>query len=130
MQSTLTGILMVKSQPDRNHSISVLTCERRLEERASIEFPIEVCGFDRQGRFHTERTTTRNVADSSCNFHLRMEVELGMVLAIRVISSPNGEEADSRPVLFHIVRLEVRPGEYSVGAVKPGPKVPWKVKAP
>ena len=107
--------------------MSPVPIDRRKEDRAVVEFPIEVSGFDFTGRSHVERTTTRNVADSSCSFNLRMRLEKGMAIGIRVLSAPDGHEADLTPVLFFVVRVNSIPGEFTVGAVKLAPKAPWKV---
>lgn len=102
--------------------------DRRREERISIEFPNEVSGFNCAGRFESENTSTQNVSDASCNFHLTMEVEAGMVLAIRVMTMTNGMKADPAPVLFCVARVERIPGGYSVGAVKLAPRAPWSTQ--
>lgn len=102
--------------------------DRRREERASVEIPIEVSGFDSTGRFESENTSTRNVSGSSCNFHLRMEVEKGMALAIRVLPCANGIKVDPAPVLFYVTRVDPIPGGYSVGAVKLSPRAPWSAE--
>ena len=101
---------------------------RRGEERVSIVFLIEVSGFDCSGRFQSEKTSTRNVASSSCNFNLRMEVEKGMVLAIRVISAQETRFSDLGTILFYVTRVNRIPGGFSVGAVKLAPRAPWTVE--
>jgi hypothetical protein len=107
----------------------VIAHDRRKSSRSPIEIPIEVSGFDRTGRFHTERTSTHDITDSSCSFHLKMEVENGMVLAIRVMSTENGTLADPGPVLFYVSRVDPNVGAFTVGAVKLAPRVPWKIDA-
>ncbi|HKS80559.1 MAG TPA: hypothetical protein VJR23_03565 [Candidatus Acidoferrales bacterium] len=101
---------------------------RRYEKNFTIEFPIEVSGFDSSGRFQSEATSTRNVAASSCNFHLRMEVEKGMVLAIRVVSGSPARLADLSTVLFYVARVDRIPGGFSVGAVTLAPRAPWSAE--
>jgi hypothetical protein len=127
MQSSVPELIMLRTEiagkPDKSTAL-----DRRREERISIEFPIEVSGFNREGRFESESTSTQNVSGSSCSFHLKMEVERGMALAIRAMSSANGFHADSAPVLFYVGRVDPVPGGYCVGAVKLAPRAPWTAK--
>jgi hypothetical protein len=111
---------------NQENSATISSLDRRREERISVEFPIEVSGFDCHGRFCTERTSTEDVGESSCSFHLKMEVEKEMVLAIRVISHADGHEIDPHPVLFYVARVESIGEERTVGVVKLAPRAPWK----
>lgn len=100
--------------------------ERRKEERISVEFPIEVSGFDCAGRFVTEETSTQDVSGSSCGFHLRMEVEKGTVVAIRMLT--DASDAEPTPVLFYVTRVDRTSKGYSIGAVKLAPRTPWSAE--
>lgn len=51
-------------------------------ERFALQLFIEVCGFDRGGRFFTERSETCDVSDGGCKFYLRTEVDRGAVVAL------------------------------------------------
>ena len=104
---------------------SIAVQDRRCEPRAALEFPIEVCGFDRFGRFHTEYTKTCNVSLMGCAFLLHMEVEKGLVLALRVIHAKDACKSATRPVLFQITRTEPRPDGYLVGVMRLQPENPW-----
>jgi PilZ domain len=119
------SIEMVNSQTTVKESVSVTLQDRRRESRARIVYPIEVSGFDRFGRFHTELTKTRDVSLMGCSFYLHMEVEKGLVLALRVVHPKGACEAGSGTVLFHVVRVKPRPDGYSVGVMRLASENPW-----
>jgi hypothetical protein len=100
--------------------------ERRKEVRVSVEYPIEVSGFDTLGRFDTEETSTQDISSSSCSFHLKMEVEKGMVLAIRMLTDTG--QANPAPVLFYVTRVDRTAKGYCIGAVKLAPRAPWSAE--
>jgi hypothetical protein len=104
--------------------------DRRRENRVALTFPIEVCGFNRFGRFFTERTTTHDISDGGCKFRLRTEIETEAVLAIRVIARRNGKEIDSRPTLFQVMWLEKKPEGWTLGTMKLQPVALWPVEFP
>lgn len=104
--------------------------ERQRESRRGLSHVIEVCGFDRNGRFFSERTLTCDISDNGCKFDLHTEVESQSVLAIRVINRRHGQEIDSRPVLFQVVRMEPQPGGWTMGASLMQPIGPWWVEVP
>ena len=103
---------------------------RKRESRRALSHTIEVCGFDRNGRFFSERTLTTNISDSGCQFELHTEVERQSALAIRVIHRRHGQEIDSRPVLFEVARMEPQPGGWTMGASLLQPIGPWWVEMP
>jgi hypothetical protein len=90
----------------------------RREQRIASAFRVEVCGFNRHGRFFTERTLTSNVSDSGCQFYLRIEVEEKSVVALRVIGHVHGCECDSRPTLFQVERIEPQASGWTLGVSK------------
>ncbi len=90
----------------------------RREQRIASAFRVEVCGFNRHGRFFTERTLTSNVSDSGCQFRLRIEVEEKSVVALRVIGHVHGCESDSRPTLFQVERIEPQANGWTLGVSK------------
>jgi hypothetical protein len=102
--------------------------ERRHEPRSVLKIPIEVCGFNRYGRFFTEKTATHDVSDGGCRFDLHSEVEKESVVAIRVISRRNGREIDSRPVLFQVNWFKELPDGYTLGASKLQPGAMWSTE--
>jgi PilZ domain len=99
--------------------------ERRQEPRSIRKVPIEVCGFNRHGRFFSEKTTTFDVSDGGCRFLLRTDVEKESVVAIRVITRRNGQETDSRPVLFQVNWSKELPDGFTLGASKLQPGAMW-----
>jgi hypothetical protein len=116
---------MMNSQSSWLESPFISAQDRRREPRDTVEFPIEVSGFDRFGRYHTEYTKTSNVSLMGCSFHLNMEVEKGLVLALRVFHPRNGRETSIGPVLFQVVRTEPRPDGCSLGVLRLQPENPW-----
>jgi hypothetical protein len=102
---------------------------RRSEPRFALTFPIEVCGFERSGRYFVERTSCSDVGELSCAFSLRAEITQDSVLAIRSFHWQNSNIMESMPVLFQVVRLEEvrleegRPEGRIVAAVRLHPHV-------
>lgn len=94
-------------------------------DRRAIQIPIEACGFDRRGRFFTERTETLNVSETGCKFHLRTELACDAVLAVRVLNDTNDGTAPLRSVLFRIVRTEPSAAEWNVAASQLQQDDPW-----
>jgi hypothetical protein len=103
--------------------------ELRREQRIASAFRIEVCGFNRFGRFFTERTLTSNISDGGCQLSLRVEVEKNSVVALRVIEHRNGCELDSRPVLFQVERMVSQASGWTLGVSKLQPVPVWGAKA-
>ena len=89
--------------------------------RTALQFAIEVCGFDRYGRFFTERSETSNVSVGGCKFYLRTEVEREAVVALRVIERFARGGNNAAPVLFQVAHMERQPSGWSLGA--------WKLRA-
>ena len=100
------------------------------ESRHASRRTIEVSGFDRNGRFFSERTLTSDISDNGCKFDLQTEVDRQSALAIRVIHRRHGLELDSRPVLFEVARMEPQPGGWTMGASLMQPIGPWWVELP
>jgi hypothetical protein len=90
-------------------------------ERIALQFAIEVCGFDRCGRFFTERSETSNVSAGGCEFYLRTEVEREAVVALRVIERCAQRGNNAAPVLFQVAHMERQSSGWSLGA--------WKLRA-
>jgi len=106
-----------------------LAREPRREQRIASVFRIEVCGFNRFGRFFTERTLTSNISDGGCQLSLRVEVEKNSVVALRVIEHRNGCEVDSRPALFQVKRIVPQASGWTLGVSKLQPVPVWGAKA-
>jgi hypothetical protein len=80
------------------------------ESRIPLRFVIEVCGFDRYGKFFTERTETTDVSRRGCRFQLHTEILPETVVAIRVVRKDDVKSVTS-PVLFQVAHTEsVRDG--------------------
>jgi hypothetical protein len=90
-------------------------------ERIALQFAIEVCGFDRCGRFFTERSETSNVSVGGCKFYLRTEVEREAVVALRVIERSEQRGNNAAPVLFQVAHMERQSSGWTLGA--------WKLRA-
>src|SRR5208282_6243106 len=92
--------------------------DRRSQPRSAIKIQIEVCGFNCQGRFFSEKTATCDVSDGGCKFPLRTEVDKESIVTIRVITRRNGQESDARPVLFQVNWSKELPDGFTLGASK------------
>jgi hypothetical protein len=98
----------------------------RRENRIGLRFSIEVSGFDRFGKYFSERSETTNVSKNGCQFRVRKEIEPDSVVAIRVVrlKDPKGESA---PILFQVSRTEATRDGWSAGAAKLLEGDPWPV---
>jgi hypothetical protein len=101
----------------------------RREKRLARAVRVEVCGFNRFGRFFTERTLTANISDGGCQFCLRSDVEKDSVVALRVIDHDRGREIESRPVLFQVERMEQQARGWTLGVSKLQSEPIWGVEA-
>jgi hypothetical protein len=76
------------------------------ESALSIEMPIEVSGFDRSGRFFTQRAVIREVTRTGCRFQLAIEIDRDSLLAIRAMARGTGFTNSATPLLFHAASIE------------------------
>ena len=110
-----------------NQSISSKTATALAElglqraERFALQLSIEVCGFDRCGRFFTERSETCDLSDGGCKFYLRTEVDREAVVALRVIERSEQRGNNAAPVLFQVAHMERQSSGWILGA--------WKLRA-
>jgi hypothetical protein len=93
--------------------------------RMASPLSIEVYGFDRCGRFFTERSETCDVSDAGCKFYLRTEVEREAVVALRVIERSDRHGSAAAPVLFQVAQMERGSSGWTVGAYKLRAEDPW-----
>ena len=105
--------------------VSERTRQPRREQRIASAFRVEVCGFNRHGRFFTERTLTSNISDGGCQLSLHVEVEKDSIVALRVIERRNGCELDSRPALFQVKRMVPQASGWTLGVSKLQPVPIW-----
>ena len=94
-------------------------------ERIALQLSIEVCGFDRCGRFFTERSETCDVSDGGCKFYLRTEVEREAVVALRVIERYHQRGNGAAPVLFQVAHMERGASGWTLGALKVRAEDSW-----
>lgn len=88
---------------------------RKRESRIALRFTIEVCGFDRFGKFFSERSETTNVSRHGCKFRVHTEIMPEAVVAIRVIRAKQ-PGSPSSPSLFQVARTEPHHEGWSAGA--------------
>lgn len=103
--------------------------DKRGEPRAHLKVRIEVSGFNRYGRYFSEKTSTVDVSDGGCRFDLRTEVDEKSVIAIRLIEIKYGRELNTRPWLFQINWLQAQPRGWTLGASKLQPGRVWCASA-
>jgi hypothetical protein len=89
--------------------------ESKRESRIALRFVIEICGFDRYGKFFTERSETTDVSRRGCRFQLHTEILPETVVAIRVVRK-DGVKSVSSPVLFQVARTESMRDGWAAGA--------------
>ena len=97
-------------------------------ERFALQLSIEVCGFDRCGRFFTERSETCDVSDGGCKFYLRTEVERQAVVALRVIERSDRRASVAAPVLFQVAHMERGSSGWTLGALKLRAEDSWPTR--
>jgi hypothetical protein len=96
------------------------------ESRISLRFLIEVCGFDRAGKFFTERSETTNVSRHGCKFSLKTEVAPESVVAIRVLRG-NSPDSPATPALFQVAHTMPAREGWQAGASTLQPGDVWAV---
>lgn len=99
----------VTAKTERRNTASAARVERRREPRFPLHFPIEVSGFDLRRRFFTERTLTLEASNSGGNHS---------AIAVRVLLHSRGEETDTRPMRFEVVRVERTDSGCTLAAIK------------
>ncbi len=109
---------MNKQPTPSNGSATLAEPAARRPERIALQFAIEVCGFDRCGRFFTERSETCNVSAGGCKFYLRTEVDREAVVALRVIERLERGGSNAAPVLFQVAHMERESSGWTLGALK------------
>jgi hypothetical protein len=114
------GIMSRQTVPSNLSTALAEFCSQRAERIAS-QLSIEVCGFDRCGRFFTERSETCDVSDAGCKFYVRTEVEREAVVALRVIKRSDRRGSVAAPVLFQVAHMERGSSGWTLGA--------WKLRA-
>jgi hypothetical protein len=87
-------------------------------ERFALQLSIEVCGFDRCGRFFTERSETCDTSDGGCKFYLRTEVDREAVVALRVIERYDQRGDGAATILFQVSNTERGSNGWTLGALK------------
>ena len=97
-------------------------------ERTARQLSIEVCGFDRCGRFFTERSETCDVSYVGCKFYLRTEVEREAVVALRVIERSDRRGSVAAPVLFQVAHMERGSSGWTLGALKLQAEDSWPTR--
>jgi hypothetical protein len=89
---------------------------------------IEVSGFDHAGRFFTEGTSTVDASFCGCKFHLRTPVEKGTVVAIRLLKTRNGSEANRATLLFQVAHVAQEKRGWTVGVWKLQSSQAWSAE--
>jgi hypothetical protein len=98
-------------------------------ERFALQVSIEVCGFDRCGRFFTERSETCDISDGGCKFYLRTEVDREAVVALRVIERYDQRGNGAAPVLFQVANMERGSNGWTLGALKLRAEDSWPMRS-
>lgn len=104
--------------------------DRRREARIPLSIPVEVTGFDVEGRFFSDPTKTVDISERGCSFRLRRRVERGGVVAIKVILKDSKHQPEQKPFLYQIARATADGDCWIVGAAKLQPESVWFVAFP
>lgn len=104
--------------------------DRRKERRIPLVFPIEVSGFDANGKFFTERSVTMDISENGCRFQLKSQIERSSVVALKVLHRNRSDSSPERPLLFSVARAIQEGNGWTLGAVKLQPENIWCVAFP
>lgn len=115
---------------DREENTDDSCLERRRGKRVPLTFPVEVAGFDRVGRLFSERALTTDISEEGCRIRVRAPLERGDVVAIKLVSQPEGNHTANKPLLFQIAWVAREKEGWTVGALKLQPENIWHVAFP
>ncbi len=121
----------IMSRQTVSSSLSTVLAEfgSQRAERFALQLSIEVSGFDRCGRFFTERSETCDISDGGCKFYLRTELEPEAVVALRVIERFGQHGNDAAPVLFQVANMERGSSGWTMGALKLRADDSWPMRS-
>ena len=103
---------------------------RRKHKRVAMTFPVEVSGFDPNGRLFCERTVTQDISATGCRILLKTQIGRGEVVAIRLLSRGREGASPSRPLLFQVIWV-AREGEgWIAGALMLQQEKFWQMEFP
>jgi len=105
--------------------------DRRRGKRLLLTYPIEISGFDRQGRSFVERTRTLDISESGCRIVTNAPLAPGDVISIRLLV-PGGDDVSQETTAcpFEVVWVEHFDSGWTAGAQKLAGNKPWKVTFP
>lgn len=104
--------------------------DRRRNKRVTLTFPVEVTGFDANGRLFCERTITQDISATGCRILLKRLVSRDDVLAIRLLGHKQEGVEPGSLLLFHVVWVTREDKEWMVGAEMLQQKKFWHVQFP
>lgn len=104
--------------------------DRRRGKRVPLAFPIEVSGFDRNGRHFSETTKTFDISEAGCRFHIRERLQPGDVVAIKLVIRDNGQAPASKALLFQIAWVKPESDGWAAGALKLQSENIWHMSFP
>jgi hypothetical protein len=103
--------------------------DRRREARIPLAIPIEVTGFDIDGKFFCEATKTVDISESGCSFSLKRAMERGGIVAVKVMVKDRKKKME-RPFLYQIARSTAEGKHWIIGAAKLQPESVWFIAFP
>lgn len=104
--------------------------DRRREARIPLAIPIEVTGFDIDGKFFCDATKTVDISESGCSFSLKRGMERGGIVAVKVTAKNRKTKIEQRPFLYQIARSTAEDGHWIIGAAKLQPESVWFIAFP
>jgi hypothetical protein len=120
----------LKATTNWNELSTEASHDRRKERRIPLAFPIEVSGFDTEGRFFKERSGTIDISENGCRFQLKAQVEPTSVVALKVLHRNGSGSSHDRPLLFRVARVIREDGGWTLGVVKLQAESIWCVAFP
>lgn len=104
--------------------------DRRKETRIVLAIPIEVTGFDINGKFFSDATKTVDISERGCSFQIKRRVERGGIVAIKVIAKGSKHSTEQRPFLYQVARSTASGDGWVTGAAKLQAESVWFVAFP
>jgi hypothetical protein len=90
----------------------------RIEERISVNLPVEITRFDTEGNLFTEQTRIDDITTVGCRFRMQAELKRGHIVSIRPLVQGQKSLAGERPHLFEIMWAAQQGGHWTAGARK------------
>lgn len=122
---------MATTQFEQNELINnQAPTDRGKDKRLSLNYSVEIKGFDRAGRLFAAHVRTEDISESGCRIQTPLHLEPGDVITIK-LDVPSGRDLpEEMPQLFEIVWVTRDENSSTAGARKIQDGKLWKVSFP